>query len=128
MPCPSESQISCKNLIAYLNSKFQLSRTNGSRVIEKGCGSTFEVCHSLPFRHSLPFFTKLLGAILAVFTYELSFFTSELFILYHSVPFRHSLPFFTILCLLGILYHSLPFFTIVTAMSYSNHSLPFCSF
>ena len=34
-------------MIAYLNSEFQLSRTNGSRVIEKGHSSFFEVCHTL---------------------------------------------------------------------------------
>ena len=37
MPCPSELQ----------NYKFQVSRTNGSRVIENGRGNTFELCHVL---------------------------------------------------------------------------------
>ena len=43
----SESQNYCTNLITCLNSEFQLSRINGSRVIENGCDSTFEVCHAL---------------------------------------------------------------------------------
>ena len=47
MPQPSELQNNYTNMITYLNSEFQLSRTNCSRVIEKGRGSTFEVCHAL---------------------------------------------------------------------------------
>ena len=34
-------------LIAYLNPEFQVSRTNGSRVIEKGPGSTLKLCQPL---------------------------------------------------------------------------------
>ena len=41
----------CKPLL--VNPEFQLSRTNGSRVIEKGCGSTFEVSHAL-LNHRTP--------------------------------------------------------------------------
>ena len=41
MPCPSESQNKCANLITYLNSEFQLSRTNGSRNIEKWAWQLF---------------------------------------------------------------------------------------
>ena len=35
-----------------LNSEFQLSRTNGSRVIEKGHGSTFEGSQALLIRRT----------------------------------------------------------------------------
>ena len=31
----------------YLDSGFQLSRANGSRIIEKGCGCTFQLHHAL---------------------------------------------------------------------------------
>ena len=31
----------------FLNPEFQLSMTKGSRVVEKGFGSTFEECHAL---------------------------------------------------------------------------------
>ena len=34
-------------MIEDLNPEFQVSRTNGSRVTEKGRGSTFELCHAL---------------------------------------------------------------------------------
>ena len=35
------------NIINHLDFEFKLSRTNGSRVLEKGLGSTFEVSHAL---------------------------------------------------------------------------------
>ena len=33
-------------LSSYQNFEFQLPKTNGSGVTEKGCGSTFEFCHA----------------------------------------------------------------------------------
>ena len=42
-----------------LNSEFQLFRTNGSRVIENGHGSTFEVCHPLLSHRSTNLITYL---------------------------------------------------------------------
>ena len=47
MPCLSKVPNYKLNLITYLNPEFQISWTNGSRGIGKGCGSTFEGCHAL---------------------------------------------------------------------------------